>query len=82
MPSLNLFMKQSEEYKNEILPVGVKKIVLEASNTIGLEQFVYGEKYLINVTNFGVSGKKENVLKHMNFDYETIKSKIENLLKN
>lgn len=82
MPSLSLFMKQSIEYKNEILPVGIKKIVLEASNTIGLEQFVYGEKYLINITNFGVSGKKEDVLKHMNFDYETIKSKIENLLKN
>lgn len=81
MPSTNLFFKQSSEYQNEVLPVGIKKIIIESSNTIGLEQLVYGSKYLINVNNFGTSGKKEDVLKNMCFDYETIKDKVENLLK-
>lgn len=81
VPSLLLFQNQPEEYKNEILPIGVKKIVLEASNTIGLEQFVYGEKNLINLKTFGVSGKKEDVLKYMNFDYETVKNRVRDLIK-
>lgn len=81
MPSLNIFNQQKEEYKNEILPVGIRKIVLEASNTVGLEQFVYGDKYIINITNYGKSGKKDDVLKEMNFDYETIKNRIKELVR-
>lgn len=81
MPSTNLFFRQPSEYQNEILPVGIKKIIIESSNTVGLEQLVYGSKYLININEFGISGKKEDVLRHMNFDYETIKERVRNLLK-
>lgn len=81
MPSYNLFKEQDAEYQNELLPVGIKKIVLEASNTIGLENLVYGEKYIININNFGLSGRKNDVLKNIGFDYETIKNKVKELIK-
>ena len=80
MPCYEIFKMQDENYINEILPVGIKKILLEASNTFGLESLVYGEKYIINVDKFGLSGKKEDVLKQMNFDYDSIKERIKGLI--
>lgn len=81
MPCLELFNKQSDEYKEEVLPKGYKKIVIEAGSSIGLEKFVYSEKYLITLDRFGVSGPTSEVLKHLNFDYESIEKRVLSLLR-
>lgn len=81
MPNRELFLKQNNEYQEEILPKGYKKIVIEAGAQSGWEGFVYRNDYLCTLNKFGTSAKKEAVLKYMNFDYDTIKSKILKLLK-
>ncbi|MDD2435310.1 MAG: transketolase [Bacilli bacterium] len=81
MPCMELFLVQDEEYRNEILPIGVKVIVIEAGSSFGWDQFVYNRNYLITVDHFGISGTKDEVLKYCDFDFETIKSKVEGLLK-
>ena len=81
MPCMEKFLSQSKEYQEEILPTGYKKIVIESGSSFGWEKFVYNEKYLICLQNFGFSGSKDEVLKEMNFDYETIKNRVVNLLK-
>ena len=63
------------------MPIGSKIIVLEASNDRTWNEFVYNSKYIININKFGVSGKKADVLKYLEFDKETLLMKIENLLK-
>ena len=81
MPCMEKFLGQSKEYQEDILPTGYKKIVIESGSSFGWEKFVYNEKYLICLQNFGFSGSKDEVLKEMNFDYETIKNRVVNLLR-
>ncbi|MEG0826369.1 MAG: transketolase [Bacilli bacterium] len=79
MPVVELFLKQTKEYKQELLPLGYKTIVIEASSSTGWHQFVYNENYLITLNQFGASGTKDEVLEQFNFDYESIKKRVEAL---
>ncbi len=80
MPSIELFKKQKQSYRDEILPFGVKIFVIEASSSYSWYEFVYNEKYLITVDQFGYSAAKEDVLNEFSFTKEKITEKIENLL--
>lgn len=81
MPCLELFEKQSKQYKEEILPKTVKKIVIEAGSSYSWYKYVYNEDYLITVDQFGASGTTEQVLEYCNFDFATVVEKVKNLLK-
>lgn len=81
MPCMELYEKQSKEYKEQILPTGYKKIVIEAGSKFGWEKYVYNDSYLFTINNFGVSGPKDQVLEHMKFDYMSIENGIYNLVK-
>lgn len=81
MPCQELFLKQLTDYQESILPKGIKKIVIEASSSFSWYQFVYNEKYLFNVNDFGVSASTSDVLKYLEFDYESIKKKIYKLFR-
>ncbi len=80
MPSMKLFLEQEEAYKKEIIPDGVKVITLEAGSTMPWYRFTKPE-YTIGVNEFGCSGTKDEVINKMGFDYETILSKIEKIVK-
>lgn len=81
MPSVDVFLKESEEYKTNILPKGYKTIVIEAASSYGWHRFVYNDNYLITLDNFGASGPKEDVLKHLNYDFDSVYNKIKKVLK-
>lgn len=81
MPSIELFKKQSNEYKEKVLPLTNKKIVIELSSSYSWNEFVYNDKYLFTVDNFGKSGNKEDIKKELGFDMDTLYEKIEELLK-
>lgn len=81
MPSIELFKKQSKEYQEEILPLTSKKIVIEFSSSYSWNEFVYNDKYLFTVDNFGKSGNKEDIKKELGIDIDALYEKIEELLK-
>lgn len=81
MPCMELFLKQSDEYQKSVLPKGIRTIVIEAGSSFGWHQFVYNSSYLITIDNFGISGSKDEVLKYCQFDFESIKERIIDLLK-
>lgn len=81
MPNRELFLKQSKEYQEEILPKGYRIIVIEAGSKQGWEGFVYNDKYLFTLDKFGYSGTKEEVANEMEFSYDQILKKIIKLLK-
>lgn len=81
MPNLGRFMKQNEEYKEMVLPVEVRKIVVETSNSMSWNQLIFYDKYLITLNDFGASGKYKDVYEKYGFDAKSIEEKIENLLK-
>lgn len=81
MPSISRFKAMPRAYQEELLPLGVKTIIIEAASSYSWNEFVYNDRYLITVDHFGYSGKKEDVLAKFNFDVESVEEKIEKLLK-
>ena len=81
MPNLERFDKQPKEYLEEVLPVEVKKIVIEASSSYSWNKIVFNPKYLITLDEFGKSGSKDEVYKEYGFDLESLEKKVEELLK-
>ena len=81
MPNRELFLNQSKEYQESIVPKGYRTIVIEAGSKYGWEGFVYSDKYLITLDKFGCSGTSEEVLNEMEFSYDKILQKVIKLLK-
>ncbi len=81
MPSMEVFEKQGEEYKNSLIPIGYKTFVIEAGSSSCWYKYVYNENYLITIDKFGTSGTKDEVLEYCNFSYNQIRDRIKKLLK-
>ena len=81
MPNLGRFLKQDEEYIEKVLPVEIRKIVVEASSSMSWNKLIFNSKYLITLDEFGASGNYKDVYKKYGFDSESLEEKIENLLK-
>ena len=81
MPNLMNFLNQDSEYIESILPVEVRKIVIEASTTYLWSRLVFNSKYIIGLNEFGLSGSKKDIYKHFGFDVESLEEKVESLLK-
>lgn len=80
MPSMEVFERQSPEYKEEILPKNVNTFVIEASSSFSWYKYVENENYLFTINNFGYSAKKDDILNKFNFNEKYIIKKIEELL--
>lgn len=81
MPCIETFLKVDANYQRQLLPEGIRTIALESSSSYSWHQFVKDPKYLLNINDFGYSGKKDEVLKKMDYDYESLKAKIERLFR-
>ena len=81
MPSISRFLENTKDYIEEILPVGIRKIVIEASSKMPWNEIVFNKKYLITLDNYGKSGKKDDVYKEFGFDIDSLEEKVEDLLK-
>lgn len=80
MPSIEVFERQDEKYKKEILPENTKTFVIEASSSYSWYKYVKDDNYLFNINTFGYSGKKDDILNKFNFTEKDIIKKIEELL--
>ena len=76
MPSVELFLSQPEEFQNQVIPPNAKVITVEASATLPWYRFA-SKNCAIGIDTFGVSGKKEDVLQTLYFDYDSLLKKIE-----
>ena len=81
MPCMRLFEEQSSSYKEEILPIGYKTFVIERASKFGWHKYVYNDKYIMGLDEFGYSGKSDDVLEKLKLDDDSIYKKIEKLLK-
>lgn len=81
MPCMELFEEQANSYKEEVLPIGYKTFVIERASKFGWHKYVYNDKYIMGIDEFGYSGKTDDVLKKLKLDDETIYKRIEKLLK-
>ena len=79
MPSIEVFERQSIEYKEKILPKDKKIFVIEAGSSYSWDRYTSREN-MFTVDSFGYSGKKDDVLNKFNLNVEYISKKIEELI--
>ena len=82
MPSWELFEKQSDDYKEQVLPIAVKKRVsVEAASTFGWERYIGLEGKAIGMVTFGISAPGNEVMKKFGFTVDNVVNKSLELLK-
>lgn len=75
MPSFDLFEKQSDEYKETILPKMVsKRVAIEAGSSFGWERYVGFQGKTITIDRFGASAPGDLVLANFGFTVENVVS--------
>ena len=80
MPSVELFLIQNPIYEEKLLPKDTTIFTLEAGSTLLWNRFASNPKCALGVDTFAVSGKKEDTLKFLSFDYNSLIMKIKNML--
>lgn len=76
MPSQELFLEQSEEFKEGVLPRNVvKRVSIESASTFGWNSFV-GQGKSIGINEFGLSAPGEDLLAYFKITIDNIVSQI------
>ena len=75
------FLKQPKEYQEQVLTPYIKTFVLEYSSSLSWYRFVYNDKFLFTMDNFGASGSKDDVLKANHLDFDSILNKMIDIIK-
>lgn len=82
MPSWELFEKNSEEYKNSILPPDVTtRLAVEAGIPMGWERYVGSQGKIIGMTGFGASAPGGTVLETFGFSAGNVAAEAEAMVK-
>ena len=81
MPSVELFEEQSKEYKEELLPLSVRRRVsLEMGNSALWYKYVGLDGLAIGIDKFGASAPANKVIEEYGFTVEAVVEKIKNEL--
>jgi transketolase len=73
MPCWSLFEKQSEEYRNQVLPDSVKaRVSVEAAATLGWDRYVGPRGKMIGMHRFGASAPAKDVFRKFGFTPEKV----------
>ena len=81
MPSVELFEEQSKEYKEELLPLNIRRRVsLEMGNTSLWYKYVGLDGLAIGIDKFGASAPANKVIEEYGFTVEAVVEKIKNEL--
>ena len=81
MPSVELFEEQSKEYKEELLPLNIRRRVsLEMGNSALWYKYVGLDGLAIGIDKFGASAPANRVIEEYGFTVEAVVEKIKNEL--
>ncbi|KAB7666065.1 transketolase [Bacillus sp. B1-b2] len=77
MPSWDLFTKQSDEYKESVLPESVQaRVGIEAGSSLGWREYVGPKGELITIDHFGASAPADKLFAEYGFTVENIVAKV------
>ncbi|TDF92823.1 transketolase [Paenibacillus piri] len=81
MPSRELFERQSETYKETILPSSVtKRVAIEAGISLGWERYTGPDGKVLSMDSFGASGPGNEVMEYFGFSVKNVVQLTKNLL--
>ena len=73
MPSWNLFDKQSNEYKEQVLPRCIRKrLAVEAGSPVGWMKYTTDDGEVIGIDRFGESAPADEIMKEYGFTVENV----------
>lgn len=76
MPSWEIFEEQSDEYKESVIPRGVRKrLAVEAASSFGWHKYVGLDGAIISIDTFGASAPANILLQNFGFDVDNIVKK-------
>lgn len=82
MPSIGVFMQQSDEYKKEILPVGVKEFAISAGLPSVFYPVLRGDFEVFGLERFGASAPAKVLDEKFGFTADNVVEKIKRFLSN
>jgi transketolase len=81
MPSWALFCRQPKEYRDEVLPPGVRaRVAVEAASPVGWASWVGSEGAVVGITHFGASAPAKRVFHELGFTAENVAAKARTVL--
>ena len=81
MPSMDEFEKQSEEYKESVLPKSCRKrVAVEALSEFGWHKYVGLDGKVVAMTGFGASGPAAELFKKFGFTVEHVVETVKSVL--
>ncbi len=81
MPSWEIFEEQTAAYKAGVLPVGVKKVAVEAGSPLGWWKYVGQDGDVIGLDRFGASAPGPKVMADLGFTPENVAARAKAVLK-
>lgn len=81
MPSWELFEKQSDAYKESVLPSNITaRVAIEMAYPLGWERYVGDKGTIMGISTFGASAPGDRVIKEYGFTVENVVAKTKALL--
>jgi transketolase len=81
MPSWEIFEHQTQEYRDSVLPPGVKaRVAVEQASTFGWERYVGSSGHVIGMRTFGASAPLKALQEKFGFDPERVAAAAKELL--
>jgi transketolase len=76
MPSIELYEKNPDEYKEMVLPSGnIPRLIVEAGHTMGWDRYLGQKGQIIGMTRFGASAPGGTLMKKFGFTADNIVQK-------
>lgn len=83
LPCIELFEKQSAEYKQSVIPSAVKaRVCVEAASSLGWREYAGDNGKIIAMRSFGLSAPFETLYRHFGFTPENIYEKAKQSINN
>jgi transketolase len=79
MPSTNVFDRQSEDYRDAVLPKGLPRVAVEAGVTDFWRKYVGLEGAVVGIDRFGESAPAPDLFKHFGFTAENVANTVKNI---
>ncbi len=80
MPSWELFFRQPDDYKREVLPEDLPKVAVESGSSLGWKEIVGDKGIVIGMEGFGASAPGNELMERFGFTPENVAQKAKNLL--
>ena len=80
MPSWELFFRQPDDYKREVLPEELPKVAVEAGSSLGWKEIVGDKGIVIGMEGFGASAPGNELMERFGFTPENVAQKAKKLL--